>query len=220
LATWLSIASYRELFSMELITECNTDWMQLTCSERYSPYQQIIRGQAIVSTTLVKNLKLPWLKPWERKINTSGVKSNFELGDHAYLSFSNKAISGVDILKQWDSLYWTIYLSLSHTLFLFFPLWIIWHPWNALFHFSFLILYTVCRTPWTRDQLVTRPLPIRTQNKHRQTSMPWLGFEPMIPAFERAKTIHALDRAATVIGRTYTGVHHLCTGMSRASETY
>jgi hypothetical protein len=26
------------------------------------------------------------------------------------------------------------------------------------------------------------------------------GIEPTIPAFERAKTVHALDRAATVIG--------------------
>jgi hypothetical protein len=40
------------------------------------------------------------------------------------------------------------------------------------------------------------------QNKSIQTSMPWVGFEPMIPAFERAKTVHALDRAATVIGPT------------------
>jgi hypothetical protein len=30
--------------------------------------------------------------------------------------------------------------------------------------------------------------------------MPWLGLEPTIEAFEGAKTIHALDRAATVIG--------------------
>jgi hypothetical protein len=30
--------------------------------------------------------------------------------------------------------------------------------------------------------------------------MPWVGFEPMIPAFELEKTVHALDRAATVIG--------------------
>jgi hypothetical protein len=29
----------------------------------------------------------------------------------------------------------------------------------------------------------------------------WVGFEPRIPTFERAKTAHALDRAATVIGR-------------------
>jgi hypothetical protein len=28
-----------------------------------------------------------------------------------------------------------------------------------------------------------------------------VGFEPTIPAFERAKTIHALDRAAAMIGR-------------------
>jgi hypothetical protein len=32
--------------------------------------------------------------------------------------------------------------------------------------------------------------------------MPWVGFELMIPVFERAKTVHDLDRAATVIGKT------------------
>jgi hypothetical protein len=30
--------------------------------------------------------------------------------------------------------------------------------------------------------------------------MPLVGFEPTVPVFERAKTVHALDRAATVIG--------------------
>jgi hypothetical protein len=30
--------------------------------------------------------------------------------------------------------------------------------------------------------------------------MPWMGFERTIPAFERVKTVHALHRAATVIG--------------------
>jgi hypothetical protein len=30
--------------------------------------------------------------------------------------------------------------------------------------------------------------------------MPQVGFEPTFPAFERAKTVHALDRAVTVIG--------------------
>jgi hypothetical protein len=30
--------------------------------------------------------------------------------------------------------------------------------------------------------------------------MPRVGFEPTIPAFERVKTVHALDRAVTVIG--------------------
>jgi hypothetical protein len=44
------------------------------------------------------------------------------------------------------------------------------------------------------------------QHKHRinaythQTSMPWVGFEPTIPASERAKIVHALDRKATVTG--------------------
>jgi hypothetical protein len=45
------------------------------------------------------------------------------------------------------------------------------------------------------------------QHKHRinaytyQTSMPCVGFEPMIPASERAKTVHASDRAVTVTGK-------------------
>jgi hypothetical protein len=38
------------------------------------------------------------------------------------------------------------------------------------------------------------------QNKSTQTSMPRVGFEPTIPVFERAKTVHASDRAATVMG--------------------
>jgi hypothetical protein len=31
--------------------------------------------------------------------------------------------------------------------------------------------------------------------------MPRVEIEPTIPVFERAKTVHALDRSATVIGR-------------------
>jgi hypothetical protein len=30
--------------------------------------------------------------------------------------------------------------------------------------------------------------------------MPWVVFEPTIPESELTKTVHALDRAATVIG--------------------
>jgi hypothetical protein len=30
--------------------------------------------------------------------------------------------------------------------------------------------------------------------------MPWMGFERMIPAFEQAKIVHALDLAATAVG--------------------
>jgi hypothetical protein len=46
-------------------------------------------------------------------------------------------------------------------------------PWLLL---SFLILYTVGRTPWAGDQPAARPLPIhrttQTQNSRTQTSMP------------------------------------------------
>jgi hypothetical protein len=53
------------------------------------------------------------------------------------------------------------------------------------------------------DEPVSRPLPThrttQRQNKRTQTSMPRVGFDPTIIAFERTKTVHALDRAATVI---------------------
>jgi hypothetical protein len=32
--------------------------------------------------------------------------------------------------------------------------------------------------------------------------MPLVGFEPTIADYERAKTVHVLDRSATVTGRT------------------
>jgi hypothetical protein len=37
--------------------------------------------------------------------------------------------------------------------------------------------------------------------QHRH-SMPQVGFKPTIPAFERSKTVHALDRVVTVIDST------------------
>jgi hypothetical protein len=75
-------------------------------------------------------------------------------------------------------------------------------PWPLLQFRN--LFYTDSRTPWTSDQPVARPLPThrttQTQNKRTQTSMPQVGLEPTIPAFGRAKRVHALDRAATVIG--------------------
>jgi hypothetical protein len=50
---------------------------------------------------------------------------------------------------------------------------------------------------------VARLLPThgttQTLNKCTQTSMPRVGFEPKVPVSKQAKTVHALDRAATVI---------------------
>jgi hypothetical protein len=54
---------------------------------------------------------------------------------------------------------------------------------------QFLNPKAVGKTPWTGDQPVARLLPIQTQNKHIQISMPWVAFEPTIPAFERAKRV-------------------------------
>jgi hypothetical protein len=42
-----------------------------------------------------------------------------------------------------------------------------------------------------------------TQNKRTQTSMPSVGFEPTIPAFELAKRVHASSHAANVMGPTH-----------------
>jgi hypothetical protein len=53
------------------------------------------------------------------------------------------------------------------------------------------------------NQLVARPRPThrttQTQNKRTRAFMNRVGFEPTIPAFDRAMTIHALDGGATVI---------------------
>jgi hypothetical protein len=73
--------------------------------------------------------------------------------------------------------------------------------------FQFLNVHTVGGNPWTGDQPVARPLltykTTRTQNKRTQIqiSMPRVGFEFTIPAFEGAKSVHASDRAAIAIGR-------------------
>jgi hypothetical protein len=53
------------------------------------------------------------------------------------------------------------------------------------------------------DQPLARPLMHTRHHKHNkrtQSSMPGMGFETIAPVFERAKTVHALDRAATGIG--------------------
>jgi hypothetical protein len=61
-------------------------------------------------------------------------------------------------------------------------------PWPLS---QFLNLYTVSRTPWTGDRLITRLVPThrttQTQNKHRQTSKPRVEFEPMIPVFKQVR---------------------------------
>jgi hypothetical protein len=71
-------------------------------------------------------------------------------------------------------------------------------PWPLFF--SLLILYTVGRTPRTGIS-PSQGLYLHTeQHKHRINTQSH-QFEPTTLAFERAKTVHALDHAPTVIGK-------------------
>jgi hypothetical protein len=76
------------------------------------------------------------------------------------------------------------------------PLW-------ALATFQFLIYTQSVGLLGRGNQPVARPLPAHTeqhkQNKRTQTYMSRVRFKPTIPAFGRAKTVHALECAATVI---------------------
>jgi hypothetical protein len=81
--------------------------------------------------------------------------------------------------------------------------------------YRFLIMHTVGKSPWTGEQPVAKPLttyrPTQTQNKRTKTSMPCVRFDPMIPAFKWAKTVHSLDLAVTVIAgsQNYTIVKNV-----------
>jgi hypothetical protein len=63
--------------------------------------------------------------------------------------------------------------------------------------FSFLILYTLGRTPWTGNQPVARPLPTdRTHTDIQALS----GIRTHDSSVRMSEAVHALDSAATVIG--------------------
>jgi hypothetical protein len=88
--------------------------------------------------------------------------------------------------------YLSIYLSMALQPFV--------GPWPL---FQFLDLFTQSVRLLGRESSPSqgRYLHIE-QHKHGKTHtdiMPQVGFEPMIPVLERTKTVHALDRAATVM---------------------
>jgi hypothetical protein len=103
--------------------------------------------------------------------------------------------------------------SLSLSLFiLLLPLRSLGHPWNALFHFSFLIWRQSVGLPGrgiSPSQGRHLHRTTQTQNNRRHTSMPWVGFDPSIPVFKEVKTVHALHRAAIVIGQAICSVWYL-----------
>jgi hypothetical protein len=93
-------------------------------------------------------------------------------------------------IRSYQAIYLSIYLSIY--LWLYSPL------LDLGRFFSFLTLYTVGRTPRMGDQPVARPLPTHRTTK---TSMPLVGFEPTISAFEIGETVDALHRAALLEAR-------------------
>jgi hypothetical protein len=75
-------------------------------------------------------------------------------------------------------------------------------PWLL---FSFVILYTVDRAPWTGDQPVARPLGTEQHteriNAHNTDIHALNGIRTHDPSVRASEDpVHALDSAATVIG--------------------
>jgi hypothetical protein len=86
-------------------------------------------------------------------------------------------------------------------------LWLYSPLWDLGCFFSFLFIYAVGRTPGMGISPSQGSYLHTEQHKQYkihtiETSMNLVGFKPIIPAFERAKTIHAFDRAAAVISHT------------------
>jgi hypothetical protein len=76
-------------------------------------------------------------------------------------------------------------------------------PWNSPFHFGFPdlrqsvgLLGRVISS--SQGLYLYSNTEKRTHIHNYWTSMPWVGFVPTIPASEGVKTVHALDRSATV----------------------
>jgi hypothetical protein len=116
------------------------------------------------------------------------------------IGFTCTSIHGVWNLDIWLFLGMeVIFCSISserptETLWLHYLLWTL-----PAFSFSWAYIQSVGLFGWGNSPLPTHRTT-QTQNKCTHTSMPRVGFELTIPVFERAKTVNALDRAATVIG--------------------
>jgi hypothetical protein len=101
--------------------------------------------------------------------------------------------------------YYFSFQRLNNTITMSIYLWP-YSPLLDLGRFFSLLMYTQsvgllgCGFRPSQGRSLPTHMTAQTQNTRIQTSMPHMGFEATIPASERAKTIHALDSAATVIG--------------------
>jgi hypothetical protein len=100
-------------------------------------------------------------------VNKFNLQSKPRLQSHSYTwQYATR------LTKRFLFLFPHLFLFISVFVFLFLSLFFILLLWfySPLLglgrFFSFLILYTVGRTPWTGDQSVARPLPIHRINAH------------------------------------------------------
>jgi hypothetical protein len=109
-------------------------------------------------------------------------------------------------LSIYVCMYLSIYVCMYLSIYLSIYLWLYSPFVGPRPFFSFLILYVVGMSSWMGNQPIARPLPAQrttqAQNKRTQTTMPVVGFEPTILAFEWAKIVHVLDHPATVIDKS------------------
>jgi hypothetical protein len=104
-------------------------------------------------------------------------------------------------LSIYSSIYLSVYLSIYLSIYLstYLPIYGSTARFLTLAAFQFLkpihSLYDSLDGGSARREAATYR-KTQTLNKRTRTPMPWVGFAPMIPVFERAKTVHALDSAA------------------------
>jgi hypothetical protein len=128
-----------------------------------------------VGCAMVCSLQLVCSPVWMGNFRSQDV--NQALKRNSFLRNGNRALisSGSEVLPAviMKFTYLSIYLSMALQSFC----------WNQIAFFSFLILYTVSRTPWMGDQHVARPLPTHRINAHRHLCLEW----DSNPRFQRSR---------------------------------
>jgi hypothetical protein len=130
------------------------------------------------------------LRPRHNTSIVSNVGEHINIYSTKYSNYLERSFAALLLLE-------VRYLSLSRSLAVQ-PI----GPWPL---FQFLNLSTVGRTPWSSEKTVARQLLAHT---HTTTNTEWKqtdinassGIRTYDPVFKRAKTVHALHRAATVNG--------------------
>jgi hypothetical protein len=146
-------------------------------SSLYSKYLKVVRYSFRIMTVCVENF-VSWIRELMNKMFNTLRK-----------------LMTKSVFDWYISIYLSIYLSIYPSIYLSMALQSFVGPWPL---FQFLNPIQSVGHLGRESGPSQGPLPIHGSNA--QTPMHRVEFEPTIPVFERAKTVHALDHAATVIG--------------------